>query len=131
MNNPATPRGRILVVDDDEMIGMLLRRLLGRDHEVVVVQEAQAALQLLAGDDGFDVVISDVMLPGMTGTELLANLRARSPALAERLVFLTGGAFSTEARAALARTTNPVLEKPFDRSRLRTVVDELVARRRA
>jgi len=110
---------------------MLLRRMLGRDHEVVVVQEAPAALQLLAGDDGFDVVLCDVMLPGMSGTELLAALKARYTALADRIVFLTGGAFSAEARAALATATNPVLEKPFDRARLRAIVQEHVARRRS
>ncbi len=121
--------GRILVVDDDDMIGMLLRRILGREHEVVVVHDAVSALKVLAGDVNFDVILSDVMLPGMSGTELLAELNANHPTLAARMVFLTGGAFSPEARAVLAVTTTPVLDKPFDRAKLRAVVDDLVRRR--
>lgn len=111
------------------MIGMLLRRMLGRDHEVVVVQDATSALKVLSSDANFDVILSDVMLPGMTGTELLAELTAKHPSLAERMVFLTGGAFSAETRAALATTTTPVLDKPFDRAKLRAVVDGLVRKR--
>ena len=130
MTDPTPPvHGRILVVDDDDMIGLLLRRMLGRDHDVVVVQDAMSALKVLASDANFDVILSDVMLPGMSGTELLAELGAKHPALAGRMVFLTGGAFSPEARAALAVTTTPVLDKPFDRAKLRAVVDDLVRRR--
>jgi two-component system NtrC family sensor kinase len=130
VTEPTTPlRGRILVVDDDDTMGLLLRRMLGREHEVVVVQSAVGALALLATDAAFDVILSDVMLPGMSGTEMLAELNVKSPALAARVVFLTGGAFSAEARAALAVATTPILEKPFDRAKLRAVIDELVARR--
>lgn len=130
MTDPTPPpKGRILVVDDDEMIGVLLRRILGREHDVVVVQDAMAALNVLSSDTNFDVILSDVMLPGMTGTELLAELNAKFPALAKRMVFLTGGAFSPEARTALAAATTPVLDKPFDRAKLRAVVDDFVRRR--
>jgi CheY-like chemotaxis protein len=121
----------VLVVDDDEMIGTLLRRLVGREHDVVVVHDASEALHILDGDPDFDIILSDVMLPGMSGTELLATLAARSSALAARVVFLTGGAFSPEVRAALAAASNPVLEKPFERAQLRAVVEEFVRKRRA
>jgi CheY-like chemotaxis protein len=126
-STPPRP-GRILVVDDDEMIGTLLRRLLGRENEVHVVHDAQSALSLLQNDANFDVILSDVMLPGMTGTELLAELKTRNAALAERLVFLTGGAFSPEVRAALTAATNPLLEKPFDRAQLKAVVEQFIRR---
>ncbi len=105
--------------------------MVGRDHEVVVVRDARSALTLLASDPDFDVILSDVMLPGMSGTDLMAELSARPGELNQRMVFLTGGAFSPEARAALATTTVPVIEKPFDRAQLRMVIDGLVLRRRS
>jgi PAS domain S-box-containing protein len=123
---PAARRGRVLVVDDEPMIGATLSRVLG-GHEVVTVGSARAALARLEAGEVFDVVLCDLMMPEMTGMDLYDALAARTPALAERVVFLSGGLFTPAARSFAERVKNPLLEKPFDAVALRRVVTERMA----
>ncbi len=120
----AGPRGRVLVVDDEPYVGKTMRRILGAAHEVEVVESARAALERLAQEPPPDVILCDLMMPGMTGMELHAALLARDPAAASRMVFVTGGALHEAARAFIAGVANPVLEKPFPTDLLRGVVAE-------
>jgi CheY-like chemotaxis protein len=122
--------GRVLVVDDEALMGSVLRRMLA-PHDVVAVQHPRDALARLRTDPDFDVLLVDLMLPGMTGPDLLAELAALGADFGGRVVFVTGGAYSPEARAGVAATSAPVLEKPFDRARLKALVDERVRARRA
>src|SRR4051812_24171686 len=85
-------RGRVLVVDDEPMVGSSIRRLLGRDHEVVVVQSGKEAVARIAAGERYDVVLCDLLMPEMTGMDVHADLHARDPELARRMVFLSGGA---------------------------------------
>lgn len=114
--------GRVLVVDDDPLVGQALRRALSTDHEVVVARSGPAALEQIEQNDQFDVILCDVMMPGMNGPELFGELESRSPKLAERVVFITGGAFGPSAEAFIRRTELDVIEKPFDIRTLRAVV---------
>jgi signal transduction histidine kinase/CheY-like chemotaxis protein len=123
---PVAGRGRILVVDDEPFVGTVLRRTLA-EHEVTVVESAQAALQRVASGERFDVVLSDLIMPGMSGMDLYRELSERDPALARRFVFLTGGTFSPAARDFLARERLECVEKPFEVDALR----DLLARRMA
>jgi len=120
----AGPRGRVLVVDDEPYVGKTMRRILGASHDVEVVDSAQAALERLAQSPAPDVILCDLMMPGMTGMELHARLLARDPAVAARMVFVTGGALHETSRAFIAAVANPVLEKPFPTELLRGVVAE-------
>jgi CheY-like chemotaxis protein/anti-sigma regulatory factor (Ser/Thr protein kinase) len=119
-------RGRILVVDDEPMIGMAIRRTLQREHEVVVLTSAREAHARLTGGERFDVILCDVMMPEMSGMDLHQELESHAPELAERFVFLTGGAFTTNARAFLSRVSNHRLEKPFSSQELRGLVQLLL-----
>ncbi len=67
------------------------------------------------------------MMPDMTGMELHARLRDIAPALADRTVFLTGGAFTPSARDFLARVPNARIEKPFEPDQLRALVARVLA----
>jgi PAS domain S-box-containing protein len=120
-------RGRILVVDDEPMIGVAIRRTLQREHEVVVLTSAREAHARLTGGEHFDVILCDVMMPEMSGMDLHQELASHSPELAERFVFLTGGAFTSNARAFLSSVSNRRLEKPFSSQELRGVVQALLA----
>jgi PAS domain S-box-containing protein len=126
---PAGPgrRGRVLVVDDEALVGRAVDRILAPHHEVVTRTSARAALDDVAGAQAFDVVLCDLMMPEMTGMELHARLREVAPALAERTVFLTGGAFTPGARDFLASVPNAHLEKPFEPEALRALVDRVLA----
>ena len=109
---------RILVVDDEEMIGMILRRAL-KPHDITVMSSAVDALAQISSGARFDAILCDLMMPGMTGMEFHTALSERFPDQARAVMFLTGGAFSTEAAAFLAAVPNEQLEKPFDIARLK------------
>jgi len=104
----------VLIVDDEEFITSLvhesLRTRLG--CRVVRAESAEDALEMLA-TAAFDLVISDVRLPGKNGLDLLRELRRRWPRLAERFFFITGDAGSRELNILLQETGCPVLRKPF------------------
>lgn len=105
---------RILVVEDEEAVAEGLRLLLEQEYTVDLASSGQQALELLLGGGPFDAVLCDLMMPGMSGIELFRALKARAPGLEERLVFMTGGAFTAEAESFLDEVSNPRVEKPFD-----------------
>ncbi|WP_375767575.1 response regulator [Archangium gephyra] len=123
----ATRRGRILVVDDEPMIGMAIRRTLQREHEVVALTSAREAQARLTSGEAFDLILCDLMMPEMSGMELHQAVANHSPGLAGRMVFLTGGAFTANARAFLNHVPNHRVEKPFSTQELRGLVQSLLA----
>jgi PAS domain S-box-containing protein len=123
---PAPYRGRVLIVDDEPAILKTMQRLLGRDHDVVACDDSRKAATLLAEDPAFDIVLCDLMMPNVSGMALYEQLRARAPALAERFVFMTGGATEATARAFLANTSSEQMEKPFNIAHLRATVKRFV-----
>jgi len=66
------------------------------------------------------------MMPDMTGMDLHAELLRTHPEVAQRMVFLSGGAFTDVARDFLRRVSNPQVEKPFDPKELRELVGRLL-----
>jgi nitrogen-specific signal transduction histidine kinase len=116
-------RARVLVVDDEEMVLRLMTRIL-RDHDLVCVPRAEDALALIEGGQRFDIVISDLMMPTMTGMEFYEVLLGRDPELAKRVIFLSGGVVAAMANDFLASVTNLRLEKPFVASALREIVQQ-------
>jgi signal transduction histidine kinase len=119
-------RGRVLLVEDDESVALTVMRLLGPHHDVVVTHASDEALTLLAEAGPFDVVLCDVMLPGSSGRAIYERARAVDAAMPRRFVFMTGGAFTPEARAFLDDIPCPRLDKPFDAEELLGVVAQLV-----
>ncbi|CAN5353717.1 hypothetical protein BH11MYX1_BH11MYX1_17760 [soil metagenome] len=115
-------RSRILMIDDEAAVGRAIRLLLAPDHEVVNVTRALEALAKLEGGESFDLILCDVMMPEMSGIELFGELRARFPAYTSRVVFMTGGAFTLQAREALEQLGVPRLEKPFSEGALRQAI---------
>lgn len=119
-------RGRVLVVDDEEMLAAAIRRVLMRQHDVVVTTRALDALEKLRAGETYDVIFSDLMMPQITGMELFERIQKEFPDHAPRVVFLTGGAFTQAARDFLANVPNPTLEKPIDRQSLLSLVSDRV-----
>ncbi|HEX5689291.1 MAG TPA: ATP-binding protein, partial [Roseiflexaceae bacterium] len=122
---------RILVVDDEEPVSNLLARLL-RDlgHQPHVVHSGAEALEAIAGEP-FDLVLSDVKMPGMSGFELHQTIKQRDADLAARLVFVTGDTMSAATQARIAQSGNPSIAKPFTLERLETLLRALLSRRPA
>jgi PAS domain S-box-containing protein len=120
---PAAPaRGRLLVVDDEPLVGTVIQRTLRAEHDVVVVSSASAALERIERGERFDLILSDLLMPEMSGMDLYRVLAARHPALTRRIVFLTGGAFTPDAREFLDRETVTCVEKPFELQGIRALL---------
>jgi signal transduction histidine kinase/CheY-like chemotaxis protein len=116
---PNSPRIRVLVIDDEDSIGISLRRALEGEVTVVVTTSGLEALELLERDRTFDAIVCDVVMPEMDGVAVYDRVRALYPTLAERFLFMTGGALSTETRAFLSSMQSRVIEKPFSTDDLR------------
>jgi PAS domain S-box-containing protein len=119
-------RGRILVVDDEELVLRSVKRLLAKEHDVVAIASAKLALALLAGGATFDLILCDLMMPDMTGMDLHRELSRVEPDQARRMIFLTGGAFTATAWQFLSEMDQEHLEKPFAAAALRATVRQWV-----
>src|SRR6185312_6331794 len=104
-----------------------MRELLGASHEVTATTSASDALAAIASERGeFDVVFCDLMMPGMNGMDFYDQVLATHPALARRIVFMTGGAFTARAAEFLASIENRRIEKPFSLGLIERIVREMV-----
>jgi two-component system NtrC family sensor kinase len=118
---PPAP-ARLLVVDDEAEIRGMLAEILALDgHEVEQAADGNAALARLR-EGGFDLVISDLLMPALDGPGLYERLRQTDPALAERLLFITGDTLSPSAQRFLACSGRPVIEKPLAPAEVRRAV---------
>ncbi|MFW6085913.1 MAG: response regulator, partial [Myxococcota bacterium] len=86
--SPRRDRLRILVVDDERVLLRSLSRMLGREHDVVTALGGSEGLQVLAADRGFDVILCDLMMPGVDGTEVQAWVEKNAPELRDRMVYM-------------------------------------------
>ena len=116
---------RILIVDDEPFVRKTLGRVLGK-YELVLAASGEEALEHLDGEKPFDLILCDLMMPVVSGMELYERLREQAPGQEDIIVFLTGGVFTADARDFVARISNPVIEKPFDFQRLRSVIDDML-----
>jgi len=126
-NPPASRRPRLLVVDDEPLVGRSLQRSLRDDADITFEESARAAVARLSRGERFDLVLADVMMPQCPGSDLHAELERLDPALARGIVFMTGGAFSARQQEFLARIANVCLEKPLDLARLRSLLHAAAA----
>jgi PAS domain S-box-containing protein len=127
--NAQPRRGRVLVIDDEPMMAKVIHRTLSGDHDVVTVLAATDALAMIAAGQRFAVILCDLMMPLVTGMDLYAELLRSAPEQAKRIIFLTGGAFTSRMRAFLDEVDNLCLEKPFDPAGLRAIVSARVNER--
>lgn len=119
-------RGRILVIDDEKMVLRAIQRIL-RDHEVVGTESAREALAFIERGESFDLILSDVMMPMMTGIEFYETLLEVNPDLARRVVFISGGAITATIEDFLRSVPNPRIDKPFEVANLLETVQQLLA----
>ena len=113
---PAAPAARILVVDDDEANrDSLSRRLRRRGYETAVAEDGQRALDLLdAPGSDFDLVLLDVMMPGMSGLEVLEHVRKTRDATALPIIMATAKDQSEDIVTAFRLGASDYITKPID-----------------
>ncbi len=103
---------RILIVDDElALVSVLARGLRRFGHEVTTAHDGDQALRL-ADEGNFDLVLSDLMMPNVSGLELADALAARHPVLRRAMMIMTGGAVSEEHAEFLSRADVTIVEKP-------------------
>ena len=113
----STP-ARVLVVDDEPEIAEVMRDMLERaGFDVATAESGAVALELL-DEARFDAIVSDLRMPDMDGAALWREVRQRQPALASRMLFVTGDTLSPGAEGFLAEAGCASLDKPFARADL-------------
>ena len=118
---------RVLVVDDKENILKLFAKILAEGHQVTSALDGARALSLIATEE-FDVVVTDIRMPGAGGFEVLAAVKARSPST--EVVMMTGYASVGDAVRAMKLGAYDYLEKPFDPDAAALTVARAAERRR-
>ena len=114
---------RILVVDDEEIVRELTVQVLVRaGYDVLAVGSARHALELVTSGERIDLVVSDVVMPELSGVDLLTELREHKPDLP--VVLMTGGSPEPERTAqALVLGATAIVYKPYTHAELRNAVE--------
>jgi CheY-like chemotaxis protein len=116
----------ILVVDDEALVGESIKLLLNHEgHKVCHVQSGEAALAELA-QRKFDLVITDFLMPGMQGDELVASIRQLAPA--QPIIMVTAFLQEFKVFGQLAGQPDAVLLKPFSLTELCDAIDRVLTR---
>jgi len=110
--DPPARRARLLVVDDDPLVGAGILRALP-EHDVVVAAGGREALTLLESGARFDRILCDVVMPEMDGSAFRSWLSALWPEMLARTTFMTGGAYTESTTAFVATLEGRHLEKPI------------------
>lgn len=118
---------RILVVDDDPMMGTTLRLALEDDYAVSVCGSAEEAMKQLE-HDRFGLVLCDLMMPKVSGIDLFHWYQQRVPEAADHMLFMTGGAYTEQAANFLRNEAKHHIEKPFRVEQLVKRIDAVVGR---
>lgn len=121
-------RAHVLVVDDKESVLEVMASILGEAYEVTTAADASTAAGLLA-DQAFDVVLTDVRMPGASGFDLLDAVRRVAPATS--VVLMTGFASIPDAVTAIRRGAFDYVAKPLEAEEVRLAVARALEHRGA
>jgi DNA-binding NtrC family response regulator len=123
--SPSQVGGRetILLVEDDDSVRRIVEKILTRDgYTALVAKNGQDALALAATAlDRIDLLVTDIVMPGMRGTDLVSGLRKRRPSLKVLLMSGYGSEVAGGAAASL-----PLLRKPFEAVELQRAVRQVL-----
>jgi CheY-like chemotaxis protein len=115
----------VLVIDDDVALSRIVQKMLAVDFDVEVVNSGQEAVARLS-EGNYDLVLSDVTMPGLDGPTVFELATRNRPELASRFVFMTGGVSTLSAREFLEASEAPVVGKPFTSETLRSILRKRV-----
>ena len=114
---------KILIIDDEPNVLSVLDSLLSPSHECKTAGSAIEALEYLK-EESYDLVLSDIMMPGMTGLELLPKIKALRPKVP--VIMITAYGDSDTKRRALEGGAQALLTKPIDFAALRAEIDKRI-----
>ncbi len=122
---PSSKRLRVMIVDDERLIGLTLARSLKKEYEVEVNTSGQQAMERLEEDPNFDVIVCDLMMADVSGMDLYDWVTSHNPELAGKMIFITGGSFTPRVRDFLDSMPGRYLEKPFQIQILKQKINEM------
>jgi signal transduction histidine kinase/CheY-like chemotaxis protein len=118
--------GNTLIIDDEALVARALKRMLQSDR-VQIASSGPEALTLLERDE-FECVFCDLMMPEMSGPEFYSKALEIRPDLENKIVFITGGAFTETSTAFVNQHQERMLYKPFNRQALAEMLEQLRGR---
>jgi len=122
-------KAKILVVDDELVVRQLLSQILEEEgHKVETTDDGREALKRIT-QNGYDLIMLDVKLPGLSGSELYERIRQTSLSLSRRVVFITGDIMAADTESFLNRTKVPFIPKPFNIKQLKADVRRFLTTR--
>jgi len=120
-------RAKILVVDDEFMVRQFISQILADEgHEVQVADSAEVALEEVTKKE-YQAIMLDIKMPGMSGIDLYRHFQKLSPAIADKVVFITGDIMGANTMTFLSKTKAPYIIKPFDAKQLKTEINRVLA----
>lgn len=116
----------IMVVDDEPYIGRIIQlKLESGPYRVELVQDGRSALQRLHGEDPIDLILLDIMMPHVSGLDVLAELRQIPHRRATPVIMLTAKGHETDREQAASLGATDFLTKPFSPKKLLARIDEI------
>ena len=115
-------RLRLLIVDDEAQVTTSLQRTLEAWHDVTVCTGGAAALERLASGETFDVMLTDLHMPGINGPSLFGEVARLHPRLAARTLFMSGGAVTQDISDFAQLHRAQLMPKPIEARRLRVAL---------
>ena len=114
MTRTENKRKKILLVEDEPVIGRLFKRILSDEgFDVDFVQDGRIAIEAV-NKKHYDICVSDIRLPGITGIQIYELLKANHPQLSLHMVFITGDTMNANIQSFLQESGRPCLVKPFN-----------------
>jgi PAS domain S-box-containing protein len=126
---PPAQAARILIIDDEGLAAKALARIL-REHRVDIADHAPTGLKM-ALEKPYDIIFCDLMMPELSGMAVHDAVEKNAPAVADRMVFVTGGTFTEEARTFATRHSGRCLFKPFDTSQVKGAIERMLSEKGA
>jgi DNA-binding response OmpR family regulator len=124
------PLERVLLVDDDPDVAEALAAMLTKEGlRVSRASTGTEGMAMLESSD-WDAIFLDVRLPDLSGPEIYRRLETTRPALAERVIFVTGGVWRSESRLRQELPPQPILAKPCTQDDVHAILRRLQALRR-
>lgn len=120
---------RVLVIDDEQLLGQTIQLGLEDTMDVELETSGEKGLARLLSGDPFELVLCDLSLPDLSGSDIYARASRAKPEIKDYFVVMTGGAVTNESREFLENYEGHLLNKPFTLSQVEALIDRVVGSR--
>jgi two-component system cell cycle sensor histidine kinase/response regulator CckA len=115
----------ILIIDDEPFLLKCVERMLEDIHEVTAVISAPLAIELLEKNpNAYDIILCDLSMPIMNGGDFYNHIKNKFLGNEKKIIFMTGGSYTSEINQFISSTNNLCLDKPFEQPQLLQIIDQ-------